>query len=86
MNTIYKYELDVTQSQKLELPSNCNILDLQVQNGVPCLWVQLNDACETKVFDIQMYGTGWQLEESIHSYDYLGTVQIDGFVWHYYIQ
>lgn len=62
MEVVYKYPLELVEKQELRLPDNHEILDIQLQNGVPCLWVLLNsDDMEPSAehrFYITMVGTG----------------------------
>ena len=39
MKIIYKLPLAVADWQHVNLPEESQFLSLQVQNGVPCLWV-----------------------------------------------
>lgn len=38
MNTILKTKLGLCNFQRVELPQNFNILYLDKQDGVPCIW------------------------------------------------
>ena len=59
MKTIWKFILEVTDVQELELPKNYEIISLQVQHGVPCIWVLLNpEEFKKEKVNIITYGTG----------------------------
>lgn len=91
MNTIWKYELRVTDRQEVDMPKGAQILSVQAdeKNSGPnsvgqkiCVWALVDDRkrTETHVFDI--YGTGHEcLSEKM---SYLATVQVSGgyLVWH----
>jgi len=38
MKTIFKYKLAGLVSQTIEMPVGAEILDIPVQNGIPCIW------------------------------------------------
>jgi len=38
MKTIWKYELENISEQTIEIPHDSTLLDVQVQNGMPCIW------------------------------------------------
>jgi hypothetical protein len=81
MAVIHKYPLLVQDEQTIETENPFHILSLQVQNGVPCLWVVKNEDFKTKyVLKIKTLGTG----QTFHNFNdnYIGTYQLDGFVWH----
>lgn len=42
MNTIWKYPLYVQDVQTVEMPDEADILTVQVQGDVPCLWAMVN--------------------------------------------
>lgn len=57
---IWKYQLDVTEKQSLELPQGAKILTVQMQQESPQLWALVD---EKKFDDMEMrqiaiYGTG----------------------------
>lgn len=62
MKTIYKYELDLADRQSLSLPQGFEILSIQVQHGVPCLWARVDsNEFVTAAIRIHCYGTGHDL-------------------------
>ena len=79
MKTIYKYQL-LKAICEIQMPIGSRILDVQVQNGVICLWATVDTALmpETRIF--QIIGTGDSEVDNCHNY--IGTVQQDSFVWH----
>jgi hypothetical protein len=80
--TIWKYELPLAVEQTIEVPLGAQALCLQLQGGTPCLWVAVDPEAEKTPRKIVMVGTGMPgLNRDTH---YLGTVQLDGFVWHYF--
>jgi len=78
MKSIFKYPLKVTDTQKISIPNSGEILSLQVQNNIPCIWVlihDLNDKDKTTECVINMYGTGHTFEENGFC-EFLGTFQL----------
>lgn len=83
---IYKYALGrdgevVTYKGKFE-----RFLQVQVQNGIPYVWIVLDDDMPEVYIDIAAIGTGWDLPtEVMEQMGYIGTAQDGfGFVWHYF--
>jgi len=75
MITIHKYELELNTFQDISTHCGFCILDVQVQNGVPCLWVQVDTDQPKCKQGIIIHGTGHPLNE--HIGEYIGTVQLD---------
>lgn len=74
MQRIFKYELDVTDRQAIQMPTGAQILCVQIQGNVPCLWAKVNDEMAPVPREISIYGTG----HALRSYpgDYIGTFQM----------
>lgn len=82
VRTIYKYPLQTSGITYLSMPHGTHVLSVQLQQGVPQLWVAQD-----------LHATNYQL--AVHPVltggnppqggIYIGTVQIDWFVVHYYI-
>ena len=73
------------------MPAETKPLCIQVQRDQPCMWAIVNPDTLKVSERIIMKGTGWEEDtDASSSYadilllQYLGTVQIDGFVWHYF--
>lgn len=75
--TIYKYPLEVTDLQELELPEGAEILTVQMQTGVPCLWALVDPTADKKCRLIRIAGTGHFLNDEIE-HRYIGTFQMAG--------
>jgi hypothetical protein len=78
--TIWKFIVDITRLQTIIMPIGAEILHVDVQHDLICLWAMVdpNAAREPRV--IEVVGTGHSMpnEERKH----LGTVLMDPFVWH----
>jgi hypothetical protein len=83
MRTIFKYPLRVTDVQKLELPKGATILSVQEQSGTLCLWAEVETPSKTSARTFEVIGTGNPISMADNRV-YIGTVQMDGLVWHVY--
>lgn len=85
MKTIFKTRLDICDEQTVELPQGFRILHIGKQNGEPCIWYECDTNRPTIKVTILCFGTGHRMDDA-PTMGYIGTVQIDGFVWHYYLK
>jgi|SRR6476620_5842364 len=82
--TIYKYQFRVTDRFMLTLPVGARILAVQVQQGIPCIWAQVDPKADSVTRFFRVFGTG-RLMESDVPLQYLGTFQIQNtIVFHLY--
>jgi len=81
MKVIHKFPLKLTDSQQIKMPERAEILSVQMQGGVPCIWAQVDTDydLETRLFYI--YGTGHRMDD-FAVMKFIGTVQEGQFVWH----
>ena len=85
MKTIYKFPLQVTEQQIVSLPKNATIVSVHNQFGHSdiFMWVLLDEADPFNVpRKILMFGTGW--EANVEEDQFLGTVMVGPYVWHYF--
>jgi hypothetical protein len=80
---IWKYILRLTDKQTLVVPANAEPLSAQVQDGEICVWVLVDLDMPLNDVEFYIYGTGNQLPEFIGNY--ISTCQLDGFVWHVFV-
>ena len=84
MKSIWKYPLEIADSQIILMPEGAHLLCVQAQREQLCLWaiVDSNAPREKRMFRI--HGTGHELPDDIGNYIYIGTVQQEGghLVWH----
>ena len=73
--TIWKYTLEVTDTQNIPMPKGSKILSVQAQENRPCIWALVNPNKELEPRRFEMYSTGHPL--TFDSRDYLGTFQLD---------
>jgi len=82
MRTIFKYPLNVTDTQELWLPKGSQILDVQRQDTKIMLWAEIDPHAISEVHTIEFHGTGNPIEKGERKY--IATVQHYGLVWHVY--
>lgn len=86
MKRIYKYELEITDTQQIETHKFCQILSVQMQNDKPYLWVVIDEYEPMQKLNISMFGTGYPISKNFyigHEHNtFCGTIQQSLFVWH----
>lgn len=81
MKRIYKFPLQVTNEQVLRLQIGAQLLDVQIQHDVLCLWA-LVDTNQIQMEDrtLNIYGTGHPASDNPGNF--IATVQQGPMVWH----
>jgi hypothetical protein len=84
MKSIWKFPLRVEDEQEVMMPYGAEILCVQVQNGVPCLWAEVESTNTAQARIIRTRGTGHPFVGK-HG-EYVGTYQLDdgAFLGHVY--
>lgn len=84
MNTIFKYLLEITDFQGIELPKGSEILSVKNQNGSIVLYAGVDTSKEKELREIQIIGTGNPVySDSKTKRKIIDTVIMDnGLVWH----
>jgi len=80
---IWKFPLH--HSNRIPMPIGSEILTVQTQNEIPCLWALVNPENETEMRLFEMIGTGHDItEDGAGERKYIGTLQLAGgaLVWH----
>ena len=77
----YKFEFPIKDHFIINMPTGAKFLDLQVQDGTPCLWVQVYTGNKLVKREFYLYETGHPIIPVTFK-TYVGTFQLDGFVWH----
>ncbi len=82
MKTIYKFPLNMNEKfNKLEMPNGAEILTMQLQYGIPCIWAVV-DTKQPKVRRTFMQvGTGEEMHPNVE-HSFIGTYQIQTLVFH----
>lgn len=83
MRTIWKFPLELTAEQAIEIPVTYEVLTVQVQNGEIVAWAIVDTADERVKQRIVIVGTGHPLPDNIDLH--IGTVQIGPYVWHVFL-
>ena len=81
MLTIHKYSLPVNDEIVIPMRQG-RILDVQVQNGIPCMWALVDDEKPVRNRKFRMFGTGHPVTDSVRNF--IGTFQLPelGLVFH----
>lgn len=80
MEVIWKYHLDLVDSQEIEMPKHSKIISVQTQYSKMTIWVICDpeEVTEKRIFDIQ--GTGNPVRKIRGKH--IGTCIITNYVWH----
>jgi hypothetical protein len=77
MKTIYKYPLDGSYHNIIPMHNDAQILCVQVQDGIPCLWALVDPATGFSERHFETFGTGHVIPDKIGVYRrYIGTYQL----------
>lgn len=84
MITVWKYTLDEWQTGpfSLNIPLGGRILDLQMQDGSPAIWVLVNTEREKQQRHFLVVGTGHPITDLTTDPKHVGTFQWGFFVGH----
>jgi 6-phosphogluconolactonase/glucosamine-6-phosphate isomerase/deaminase len=78
MKTIYKYPLKIQDKQTISMPIGAQILSVQVQDEVVCLWALVEPRLPKREIEFQMLGTGHDAGHINSNFKHISTVQVDG--------
>lgn len=74
---IWKYPLELAEKQTLQTPLGAQILSLQVQRGVPTLWILVDPDSPKVSRTLWMVGTGYPVPAAAASGTFIGTYQVE---------
>ena len=80
MKTIWKYTLNITDHQAINIPINEELLSVQIQHGQPQLWALVDPEEERSEVFIRIYGTGHSIDQE--NLEYIDTFQAGPLVFH----
>lgn len=82
VRSIWKFDLDITDRQTVQMPAGADILDVQFQRGELRVWVLVEPANPPEPRTLVIVGTGNPVPD--RDLRHIGTVQHAGhqFVWH----
>ena len=78
MRKIFKYPLEVTDYQTIEIKSPAILLSAVEQNGQIVMYAIVDDLEYGIPVDVRIIGTGNPIKEDIENYKFLGTVSLMG--------
>ena len=86
MKTIYKYELEITDTQEISIPPDAAIFHCHMQGGSLCVWARTDSTAVGAPRTFYIFGTGHNLTRLPDSALYVGTAHDPrGFVWHVWV-
>ena len=85
MKTIWKFELETTNTQTIEMPKDAQILSIETQSETPVLYalVDTDNELEQRLFEV--FGTGHKIMYDMGvTREYIGTYKMrnDRLVFH----
>lgn len=76
---IWKYEITPDDRVQIEMPEKAEILSVQVQKGIVCIWALVNTENKTETRCFEVFGTGHKVPVDMGiSRKFIGTFQMDG--------
>ena len=75
MIAIYKYPIEITDHQVIEIPKSAKLLSVQVQYGYPCIWAMVDTNWPIMKRHITIAGTGHDLSSRLMG-KFIGTIQL----------
>lgn len=83
MTTIFKYELDITDFNDIAIPQEAEVISIQVQNDIPCIWALVNTDNPVETRRFITVGTGNEIPGCLPMV-FVGTYQLPklGLVFH----
>ncbi len=85
MLTIHKYLLPIEDQVCIRMPKHAKVLSVQAQDGNLCMWAAVETTMGTENRHFLVFGTGNPNEFGSFG-TFIGTVQLNGFVWHVFDQ
>ena len=80
MKTIYKYDVPLLDMVTMMMPVGAEVLSVGVQDGRVCLWAMVDPTTPLMSRVFYVCGTGGPV--NVGDARFIGTVQMDFFVWH----
>lgn len=76
---IFKYQIQQLHKFTLLIPKGARILDIDVQKGIPQMWVSVEDDQPEELRMFHLFETGEAIPQEIYRMsDYIGTFQLLG--------
>jgi hypothetical protein len=80
MRVMWKFPFDVAPRFSVQMPAVHRVCAVQLQGGVPCMWVLVDHASAVETVWFRVVGTGHQFD--LDGLGFVGTFQQAPFVWH----
>lgn len=75
---VWKFQL-TEPKESIEMPVEAQILTVQTQGGIPCLWALGDPSAPKELRCFEVYGTGHPIHYDMAiERNYIGTFQING--------
>lgn len=78
MRTVWKFPLEVIDSQELDLPQGTEPLAVQWQGSHLCLWAIVDPDAPKVRRTVRIYGTGHRAPDDLSAAAHIGTFQMSG--------
>ncbi len=81
---VWKYQLDETDCQAIEMPEGAKIVHVDTDpgdSGILCIWAEVDPDAPKEDRFIYVRGTGHDIN---HTLVHLGSVRMPPFIWHVY--
>jgi hypothetical protein len=75
--TIWKFQLETTDIQQIEMPADAEILTIQTQDDKPCIWALVSADAPIRKVAFEIFGTGHPVPKN-GKRKYIGTYQLSG--------
>jgi len=82
MAKIYKYQFDITDTVTIDMPIGSQVMSFDSQDNKPTLWALVEPEAEIEERTFYLFGTGHNVPDNFDASDHIGTIQINGLVWH----
>jgi hypothetical protein len=82
---IYKYGLKLQAENYIKMPAISEIMDIQLQDGKPVMWVLVDPVSDDITVKIESYFTGEKVDTNDFKNEYIATIQHDGLVYHFFM-
>lgn len=84
LNSVWKFPLSTDGVQTIMVPSQHSFLTVGLDgDGARCIWMMV-DAADQKRLPLEIVKVATGNGTVPHVGDYLGTINQDGYIWHYF--
>ena len=82
MKKIYKYHVGIVDHQVIEMSRNAQILSVQFQDGILCMWALVNPDEPKVAREFAVIGTGNLFNTKGMAIVHIASCQDSTYVWH----